>query len=117
MPETSAIARWSSLLMEGTSKIRRPVDVPSRFKQLLEEAGFECVEEHKRIWPLSPWPAKKKLKEMGWWVRETTQAGLEPSTLALFTRVLGWTVEETRDFCEEVKAEVASRSVHAYWDV
>ncbi|KAF9872040.1 methyltransferase domain-containing protein [Colletotrichum karsti] len=117
MPPDSAIARWSSLLMEGTNKINRPIDVPSRFKRLLEEAGFECVEEHKRIWPINSWPAKRKLKEMGWWVRETTLAGIEASTLALFTRVLGWTVEETRDFCEEVKVEMASRSVHAYWNV
>ncbi|KAF5520754.1 putative methyltransferase tdiE [Colletotrichum aenigma] len=117
MPETSAIARWSSLLVEGCNKIGSSIDVPTRFKQLLEEAGFEAVVEHKRIWPVSPWPAKKKLREAGWWVQAGSLAGLEASTLAVFTRVLGWTEQDTKDFCEEVREELLNRSVHAYWEV
>ncbi|KAJ0309781.1 hypothetical protein Brms1b_009005 [Colletotrichum noveboracense] len=117
MPETSAIARWSSLLVEGCNKIGSSIDVPTRFKQLLEEAGFEALVEHKRIWPVSPWPAKKKLREAGWWVQAGSLAGLEASTLAVFTRVLGWTEQDTKDFCEEVREELLNRSVHAYWEV
>ncbi|KAL0932917.1 methyltransferase domain-containing protein [Colletotrichum truncatum] len=117
MPEHSAIARWSSLLVEGTNRIGRPIDTPSRFKQLLEEAGFEDVVEHKKIWPVSPWPANKRLREMGWWSQAAAIAGLEVSTLALFTRVLGWSKEEVQEFCEEVKEELLDTSVHAYFNV
>lgn len=117
MPETSAIARWSTLLMEGTKRLGRPIDMPSRFKSMLEDAGFEAVVEHKRVWPTSPWPADYKLRKLGVWVQANTLAGLEASMLAVFTRVLGWTVEATTEFCDEVRAEILDTKVHAYWNV
>ncbi|KAK2017752.1 methyltransferase domain-containing protein [Colletotrichum eremochloae] len=117
LPPTSAIARWSSMLMESTRLLGRPCDAPSQFKRLLEDAGFEGVVEIKRVWPIGNWAAGRRHFVTGSLCHDTSIAGLEPSTLRLFTSVFGWTVEETKDFCREVEAEIRSQRYHAYFNV
>ncbi|KXH47925.1 methyltransferase domain-containing protein [Colletotrichum nymphaeae SA-01] len=117
MPPTSAIARWSAMLMEATSAIGRPIDAPRHFKAMLEEAGFEAVVEKKRLWPVSPWHWDPKMRALGWWVQAGSLAGLEASILKLGTGVLGWSRSEVLEFCEEVKTELREARVHGYWEV
>ncbi|KAK2039318.1 S-adenosyl-L-methionine-dependent methyltransferase [Colletotrichum somersetense] len=117
MPANSAIARWSSMLMESTRLLGRPCDAPSQFKRLLEDAGFEGVVEIKRVWPIGEWAAGRRHFVTGSLCHDTSIAGLEPSTLRLFTSVFGWSVEETKDFCREVEAEIRSQRYHAYFNV
>ncbi|OBR03946.1 Methyltransferase domain-containing protein [Colletotrichum higginsianum IMI 349063] len=117
LPPNSAIAKWSSMLMESTRILGRPCDEPSRFRRLLEDAGFEAVVEIKRVWPIGPWAAGRRHVMTGALCQDTSIAGLEPSTLRLFTTVFGWTVEETKDFCREVEAEIRGQRLHAYFNV
>ncbi|OHW96600.1 methyltransferase domain-containing protein [Colletotrichum incanum] len=117
MPPNSAIARWSTMLMDSTRLLGRPCDAPSQFKQLLEDAGFEGVVEIKRVWPIGQWAAGRRHFMTGSLCHDTSIAGLEPSTLRLFTSVFGWSVEETKDFCREVEAEIRSQRYHAYFNV
>ncbi|KAJ3940077.1 uncharacterized protein N0V96_010081 [Colletotrichum fioriniae] len=117
MPPTSAIARWSAMLMEATSAIGRPIDAPRHFKAMLEEAGFEAVVEKKRVWPVSPWSWDPKMRALGWWVQAGSLAGLEASILKLGTGVLGWSRSEVLEFCEEIKTELREARVHGYWEV
>ncbi|OLN96894.1 hypothetical protein CCHL11_02464 [Colletotrichum chlorophyti] len=91
--------------------------MPSKFKDLLVEAGFEDVVQVRQVWPTSPWPADRKLRQLGWWSQASSLAGIEASTLALWTRVLGWTLEDTKAFCAEVAEELKTTQVHAYWNV
>jgi len=35
----------------------------------------------------------------------------------LFTNILGWSVEEVEVFLVDVRKDVKSRSIHAYWPV
>lgn len=117
MAPDSPVARWSTLLMQATEKMGRPVTVPSTFKRLLEEAGFEDVVEVKRMWPLNEWPKDPKLKEIGKWSHASGLQGCEASALALFTRVLGWTREETLEFCSGVRKDINNTNIHAHWDM
>ncbi|KAK1975551.1 methyltransferase domain-containing protein [Colletotrichum cereale] len=117
MHPNSAIARWSSMLMESTRLLGRPCDAPSQFKRLLEDAGFEGVVEIKRVWPIGQWAAGRRHFITGSLCHDTSIAGLEPSTLRLFTSVFGWSVEETKNFCREVEAEIRSQRYHAYFNV
>jgi hypothetical protein len=43
--------------------------------------------------------------------------GLEGFSMALFTRILGWSKEEVHNFLVTVKTEMQDRSVHAYWQM
>ncbi|EXF76889.1 methyltransferase domain-containing protein [Colletotrichum fioriniae PJ7] len=118
MAPDSAIARWSTLLMEATELMGRPCNTPSRFKQLLDLAGFEAIVEQKTIWPIGPWDVDHPLeKEIGVWCRENCLEALEASTMHLFTQFLHWSQEDTRDFCDEVEREIRGGSVHAYFTV
>jgi hypothetical protein len=43
--------------------------------------------------------------------------GLEGLSIALFTRILGWSIEEVQVLLAHVRKEMLQRSVHAYWDM
>ncbi|WQF77262.1 Putative S-adenosyl-L-methionine-dependent methyltransferase superfamily [Colletotrichum destructivum] len=109
--------KWNNLLIEATNQIGRPINVPSTFKQMLEDAGFVDVEERIVTWPFNPWPKDPKLRDIGFWAQETALAGIEAVSMALFTRVLDWAPEEAWVFCAEVRNEHKKIGVHAYYDV
>lgn len=114
----SQVLKWTQLLIETTEIVGQPVTVAPKFKKMLEDAGFEDVQERVERWPISPWPENNsKHKELGTWSRAATLAGLEAFSLALFTRVLGWTKEEALVFCAEVREEFKSQKVHGYYNV
>ncbi len=117
LPADAPLRRWTELLIEATDAIGRPITVAAGFKQLLEQAGFEGVVETRRRWPHAPWPRDKALKELGVWSQAASLQGVEAITLALFTRVLGWSREETLVFCAKVRDDFKNRGIHAYWDV
>ncbi|KAK1654967.1 methyltransferase domain-containing protein [Colletotrichum phormii] len=111
------MARWSTLMMEGTELIGRPITVPARFRSLLSEAGFVDVVEHKRVWPTSPWPLNPELRELGVWGQACSLEGIEPGAMALFTRVLGWTREEVVVFMAGVRNDFKNAGIHGFWNV
>ncbi|KXH56014.1 methyltransferase domain-containing protein [Colletotrichum salicis] len=111
------MARWSTLMMEGTELIGRPITVPARFRSLLSEAGFVDVVEHKRVWPTSPWPLNPELRELGVWGQACSLEGIEPGAMALFTRVLGWTREEVVVFMAGVRNDFKNVGIHGFWNV
>ncbi|KAK7438950.1 methyltransferase domain-containing protein [Colletotrichum acutatum] len=111
------MARWSTLMMEGTELIGRPITVPARFRSMLSEAGFVDVVEHKRVWPTSPWPLNPELQELGVWGRACSLEGIEPGAMALFTRVLGWTREEVVVFMAGVRDDFKNTAIHGFWNV
>ncbi|KAJ0287016.1 hypothetical protein CBS470a_005596 [Colletotrichum nupharicola] len=113
----TSMSEWSSLLIEAVQKMGRSIEAPSQFKRMLLDAGFVDVVEVKEVWPVSPWTKDRKLYHRGEWVREACMAGIEPSCLALYTRVLGWTREEVLAFCAGVRNDFKNRSIHAYWNV
>ncbi|KAK2001873.1 methyltransferase domain-containing protein [Colletotrichum falcatum] len=117
MPDSYAPYKWSKLLVGGSDKLGRSITASASFKQMLEDAGFVDVEERRAIWPLNPWPKDKKLNTIGTWSQASALMGIEAVTMALFTRVLDWSPEETTVFCAEVRDEHRKIGVHAYYDV
>lgn len=65
LTESSALRKWSNLLLEGTMKAGRPVNSAKNYKEQLEAAGFTKVVKERFIWPLNRWPKDKTLKEIG----------------------------------------------------
>ncbi|GKT86919.1 methyltransferase domain-containing protein [Colletotrichum tofieldiae] len=85
---------------------------------MLGDAGFEDVQEKREKWPISPWLERDpKPRELGIWSRAGTMDGVEAMSLALFTRVLGWSQAETLVFCAGVREELRKQKVHAYFNV
>ena len=64
--------------------------------------------------PIGPWAKDRKLKEIGTFHREYSLASVEPYTLALFTRVQGWSKDRTQVLIAGVKDELRNPSNHFY---
>lgn len=64
--------------------------------------------------PLSPWAKDPKLKEVGLYMQQLFSDSLEPYSLALYTRVLGWSSEQLQVFLTQVRKEAQSRKHHVY---
>lgn len=65
--------------------------------------------------PIGTWPADAKLKEVGAWNYLQTMEGLEGFHQALFTRWLGYQVQEVRAMVAGVRAELADRRVRCLY--
>lgn len=115
-PETP-ILRWTHLLVQATDAIKRPITVAPRFGAMMEAAGFEDVVVKRDAWPINQWARDRKLKELGMWSQASGVRGVEAMTLALFTRVLGWSAEETTVFCAQVRRDFKNRALHGYFNV
>jgi SAM-dependent methyltransferase len=116
-PENSAFKKWSDLFMEGCEKLGRPANSAELYKSQLEAAGFVDVVEKKYIWPSNRWPKDRKLKELGMWQLENIISGLEGFSVAMFTRILGWTKLEVDVFLAKVRNEMKDTKLHVYWNI
>jgi len=103
--------------MEGCEKLGRPANSAELYKSQLEAAGFVDVVETKYIWPSNRWPKDRKLKELGMWQLENIISGLEGFSVAIFTRVLGWTKPEVDVFLADVRKEMKDTKIHVYWNI
>ncbi|PUU75092.1 S-adenosyl-L-methionine-dependent methyltransferase [Tuber borchii] len=117
LPPDSAIKKWSLLLAEAARKNGRPNDIGGEFQSMVQEAGFINVYCEVYKLPLSPWPKDSKLKEIGAFNLVNMLEGLEALSLALFTRVLGWSIEEVMAFLPSVRQDIKRRDMHLLWDV
>ncbi|KAL8305345.1 hypothetical protein RB597_003803 [Gaeumannomyces tritici] len=117
LPADSALLRWSRLWQEGAAKSGLQLLTAEQHKAVLEQAGFVNIVERNFKWPLNTWPKDPKYKELGSWVYEVTSSGLQAMTMALFTRVLGWSAEAVELFLVDVRKDVGNRRYHAYWSI
>ncbi|KAL2760018.1 hypothetical protein ACRALDRAFT_1079087 [Sodiomyces alcalophilus JCM 7366] len=116
-PPTKACWRWGDYMNQAAKKLGRSLDSAEENKTKLVEAGFVNVTEAVYKWPINPWAKHPKYKEMGMWNLENVVGGLSGLSLALFTRVLGWTVEELELFLVDVRRDMKDTSIHAYWKI
>lgn len=114
-PPTKACWRWGDYMNQAAKKLGRSLDSAEENKHKLVEAGFVNVTESVYKWPINPWAKHPKYKEMGMWNLENVVGGLSGLSLALFTRVLGWTVEELEVFLVEVRRDMRDTRIHGYW--
>lgn len=64
--------------------------------------------------PLNPWPKDRKLKELGRYQQVNMIESMESYSMALFTRVLGWSSDKVQVFFAGVRQELTDRSLHIY---
>ncbi|KAF5001984.1 hypothetical protein FDECE_10786 [Fusarium decemcellulare] len=111
----SAVWRWHDALYEASKKIGRTIQSVAHDTTVLEKAGFVDIVHREFKWPFNTWPLNPKLKEIGRWQCVNMDMGLEAFSLALLTRVAGWTKEEVLACCTEVRKDIRNRRMHGYW--
>ncbi|KIX97333.1 uncharacterized protein Z520_06785 [Fonsecaea multimorphosa CBS 102226] len=114
IPEGHIFRKSSALYIEAGEKNGKTFRILDLQKDYVQKAGLINVTEKRYKMPLGPWAKDKKLKEIGRWHLLEANQGLEGWTLALFTRVLGWTLDEVQVFMAQVRQGFKDRSVHAY---
>src|SRR5436190_1445858 len=113
----SALWKWQENLTEASVKLGRPLNTPPNYKKWMEEIGLINVEEVVYKWPTNTWPKDQHYKVLGAWQHTNVMEGLQGFTMALFTRVLGWSKEEVEVFLTEVRNDMRNKAIHAYWNV
>ncbi|KAK4208054.1 S-adenosyl-L-methionine-dependent methyltransferase [Rhypophila decipiens] len=117
LPKDCALNRWNDFFLEASLKLGAPMNSSDHYEQQLKDAGFVNVTVVEEKWPINTWPRDKKYKEVGAWVQENIQQGLEALSLALFTNVLGWSPEQVQLLLVDVRKDLKKREYHAYWPV
>ncbi|OJJ57247.1 hypothetical protein ASPSYDRAFT_155427 [Aspergillus sydowii CBS 593.65] len=107
--QNSVIDEWQKLVDEGTAKFGKPLNIAHELADKAKAAGFVNVHEDVLKIPIGSWPKDKPLKTIGQWMQVHAIESVEPLTLALFTRVLGWSEAECRVLIAKVQREFKER--------
>ncbi|KAF2966902.1 hypothetical protein GQX73_g6649 [Xylaria multiplex] len=113
-PEGCALQEWGVKLMEAAALSGRDWGVATRYTQMLGDIGFINVTERREAIALSPWVKGKHNKELSLLLQQDILNMLEPMSMALFTRVLGWEARRVSDCLELVKRDVQNTKIHAF---
>ncbi|KAI8262709.1 Secondary metabolism regulator laeA [Colletotrichum sp. SAR 10_98] len=116
LTEDLPLFKWSQMLTEAADKIGRPANITETFDDVMRKVGFEDVRKTRIRFPMSPWPKDPKLKNIGMWTQASLLPGLEGMSLALMTREMDWSKEETMILCAQVRKDLSNPKIHAYWN-
>lgn len=111
------LERWNTDFAKAATKGGRIVQPGLYLKQWVREAGFGDVYHERIRLPLGVWPKDKQLKEVGAFNLVQLREGLEGFSLALFTRILGWSKDELGVLLSKVREDLNNRNIHAQNDM
>jgi hypothetical protein len=116
LPSDSAVVKWCTLMNEGGLKAGFDLRLTSeKIRSAMEEAGFKDITVLDLKLPIGVWPADPRLREAGKYALGAMDYGLQGISLAIFTRFLGWQVDEMEVLLAQVRNEWRRRRVHSYW--
>lgn len=115
-PVTSAVYKWSEIVVAGGEKFGRPWTNAQHYKRWMEEIGFEDVAEKQFYLLTSPWAKGEYFKQVGRYYGTNLQVGLENISLKVM-EALGWEVEDAKLFLQSVREELEGNRVCAYLPV
>ncbi|KAI5357521.1 Putative S-adenosyl-L-methionine-dependent methyltransferase [Septoria linicola] len=114
VPQDSAMVRWGVLMAEAFAKMGRQAPTAEQYKQWLEDTGFENVHSEIIKRPTNDWPKDPNMKEIGKYCCLNFLEGMEGFTVAPFTRILGWKLEECQVLLAQLRKEWVTRRLHGY---
>ncbi|KAK5010313.1 hypothetical protein LTR28_010644 [Elasticomyces elasticus] len=114
MTEAPWTKEWCDTMTDVSTRFQKPLNIARFHKRWMEEAGFVDVREEVYKVPLGPWTRDAKLKELGRYERMHMNESVEAHSIALYTRVLNYSLDQAKVFFEMVKKEFNDRSLHLY---
>ena len=103
--------------MEASKLMGMDLTNPVHYADWMRDAGFVNVTTKILMLPGNEWPKGRDMKLRGQWMLQNGLDGLQGFTVALFTRVLQWPIEEVETFLIGVRKDVKNRQMHAWWPV
>lgn len=113
VPGGCAMIRWVDLWREGIRELGREIPREGHAAGLAK-AGFEDVTYNLVKAPVGTWPKDVFQKELGLRQRQHLIEGCESISIGLFTRVLGWKMEDISVFLSEVRGDFRNPKFHSY---
>ena len=125
------IIEWQEKIDEASKAFGKQMNVAGLQKGYIQDAGFEDVTEDiykvsllisdnpeslltSNQLPQGPWPKDKKQKLIGRYQIAQMLAAVEPFTLAVFTRSLGWSNQEAQALMAGDRADFRNPKNHLY---
>ena len=105
-------ADWNVTLNEASALFGKYLNVAGKHVDWMQNAGFVEVEDQVHKIPIGTWA--KQSKELGRIHLSEMLNAVEPYTLALYTKVLGKSLDETKVAIEMVKKEFCTKKFHLY---
>lgn len=112
--EGTAMQRWNKGMLDGVRRIGRDPLAPLGLNRLLKEAGFVNITEQRIPIPTSPWPKGKHQKLLGVIESQNLIDVSHGITISVFTKVLGWKVEDVEALLAEVRENLQDTRIHTY---
>lgn len=115
LKEGNQVLKLQTLAAEACEKMGRTGRPGPKLKGLMQEAGYKNITERIFKLPIGMWPQNKRLKQIGALMMVNYMEALEAMTFAMFTSVLGWTIEEVQVFLVGVRNDIRRKDVHIYF--
>ncbi|KAJ3544314.1 hypothetical protein NM208_g3117 [Fusarium decemcellulare] len=81
----------------------------------MREWGRFFIEGGKRWIPIGGWPQDPKMKEIGEFVLAALEHDIEGYVSYMANQLLGWTMQEVRVYCDQLRRELRSGKHHPYF--
>ncbi|KAK2811769.1 hypothetical protein FQN50_001807 [Emmonsiellopsis sp. PD_5] len=113
----SALGRWFQLFHEAASQHGRELSPGPSLEGWVRDAGFKDVVVKRIRVPVGRWPKDDRLKTVGTWNLLQVIDGMEGFSMALFSRILGWSPDAIQSFVAEVVKDLRNPKMHAQFDL
>ncbi|KEF62496.1 uncharacterized protein A1O9_00469 [Exophiala aquamarina CBS 119918] len=114
LKEDSYIFQWQTMLDEASSKFGKRLNCVSGMKDAFSKVAFVNVRHDIYKIPIGKWPKDKRLREIGVYLQAQMLDSVEGVSMAYFTRVLGWSKEETLVFVARARQEFKNNQKCVY---
>ena len=115
--ELTPIVRWSRLMALAGEKRGRSLRLAPKLKSYYPAAGLKSVTEKVYPMPIGTWPENERQKLIGSHMLVNGVRGMDGLTTMLFTKGLGWTVDDTNEFVQKVRQDICNDDLHKYLDL
>ncbi|CZS95211.1 related to TAM domain methyltransferase [Rhynchosporium agropyri] len=113
----TSLEQWGPLAWECGEKFGKSFKIAEESRDIMERAGFVNVQRKTVKWPIGPWAANRKMKEIGAYNRLGWDEGINGWAMFLLTKYLGWRSEEVEAMCAHIRRDLRNKHIHAYQDV
>jgi hypothetical protein len=114
IPENSSIVRYLECWNRASAILGIHTPNDKDLQKYAEDAGFGNIEVFVFNEPLSPWPRDQYLKKIGEYMLINNETAFMSYGLAMFTRLLGMSVEEATDICMKAVVDSKNPKIHMY---
>lgn len=113
----TSLDEWQTRIIGALKTTGRNLSDSANWGTYMREAGFVDVVETRYYWGTNPWVKGRKQKLQAAWCQQNLLDGINAMSMALFTRVLGWSTERIETLLAAVRNDLKGRRIHAYAEV